>query len=173
VWRGAGRSVLLYGNECSRTIGAGQLPVELDLFSFDVYNAQNDDGASEVAKARAVAEKTIFPQLGPHQRLLLVPGVYGNTPAKCEQAGGSAAECSLEAQATQVVAKLDGFFEWAMSEDRIAGFNSWHFGHRSQPQNSELHDMELGAWEMPAVLAKLRQIGEHIVAASPSERIAY
>jgi hypothetical protein len=60
-----------------------------------------------------------------------------------------------------------------MSEDRIAGFNSWHFGHRSQPQNSELHDMELGAWEMPAVLAKLRQIGEHIVAASPSERIAY
>ena len=114
--------------------------------------------------ARAIAEKTIFPQLAPHQRLLLVPGVYGNTPAKCAQAGGTAAVCSLEAQATQVVAKLDAFFEWAKAEERIAGFNPWHFGHRSHPQSSSIHDMELGAWEMPTVLAKLRQIGEHIVA---------
>ena len=30
-----GKSVLLYGNECSHTIGNGQLPAELDLFSFD------------------------------------------------------------------------------------------------------------------------------------------
>ena len=110
------------------------------------------------------AEKTIFPQMAPHQKLLLVPGVYGNTPAKCEKAGGSAAVCSLDAQAIQVVAKLDGFFEWAKGEKRIAGFNPWHFGHRSAPQNSAIHDMELGAVEIPNVLAKLRQIGEYIVA---------
>lgn len=105
--------MLLYGNECSGTIGDGELPAELDLFSFDVYNAQNDDGACEVALVRSAAEKTIFPQLAPHQKLLLVPGVYGNTPAQCEKAGGTAAVCSLDAQARQVVAKLDGFFEWA------------------------------------------------------------
>ena len=166
---GAGRSVLLYGNECSGTIGAGQLPAELDLYSFDVYDAQNEDGASEVAMVRAAAEKTIFPQLAPHQRLLLVPGVYGNTPSKREKAGGTAAVCTLEAQAAQVVAKLDGFLEWAKVEERVAGFNPWHFGHRSHPQSSSIHDMEVGAWEMPTVLAKLRQIGEFIVAASKNK----
>ena len=63
-----------------------------------------------------------------------------------------------------MVAKLEGFFEWAKTDDRIAGFNSWHFGHRRQRQSSAIHDMELGAVEMPSVLAKLREIGEHIVA---------
>ena len=114
-----------------------------------MYDAQNVDGASEVAKARSLAEKKIFPLLAPHQKLLLVPGVYGNTPAACEKAGGSAAVCSLEAQATQVVAKLEGFFSWAQIDNRIAGFNSWHFGHRRTPQNAAIYDMELGAVEMP------------------------
>lgn len=163
MYVGAGKSVLLYGNECGNTIGGGELPAELDLFSFDVYDAQNTDGANEVALARSIAEKTIFPQLAPHQKLLLVPGVYGNTPAACEKAGGSAAVCSLDAQAVQVVKKLDGFFEWAKAEERIAGFNPWHFGHRASRQNSAIHDMEIGAVEMPSVLAKLREIGQHIV----------
>ena len=159
--RGAfGRSVLLYGNECTHPRGL-VVPAELDLYSFDVYNAQNDDGASEVAMVRTIAEKTIFPLLAPHQKLLLVPGVYGNTPVACEKAGGAAAVCSLDAQAAQVVAKLEGLFAWAKTEDRIAGFNSWHFGHRG-PQNRAVHDMALGAVEMPTVLAKLRQIGELI-----------
>ena len=116
--------------------------------------------------ARSLAEKTIFPLLAPHQKLLLVPGVYGNTPATCVKAGGSAGVCSLDAQATQVVAKLEGFFAWARTEERIAGFNSWHFGHRRTPQHGGAADMELGAVEMPTVLAKLRQIGKHIVAHS-------
>eukprot|EP01052_Picozoa_sp_SAG31_P035112 SAG31_NODE_4196_length_3483_cov_3.221927_4_plen_236_part_00 len=158
-----GQSVLLYGNECGNTIGHDELPSDLDLFSFDVYNAQNNDGASEVALARSIAEKIIFPQLAPHQRLLLVPGVYGNTPAACEKAGGGADVCSLDAQAAQVVTKLDGFFAWAKADERVAGFNPWHFGHRSTRQNSPIHDMEIGAVEMPTVLDKLREIGEYIV----------
>lgn len=156
-----GRAVLLYGNECTHPSGL-VVPAELDLYSFDVYNAQNDDGASEVAMVRTIAEKTIFPMLKPHQKLLLVPGIYGNTPAVCKEAGGAGMVCSLHAQAEQVVAKLDGFFAWAKTEDRIAGFNGWHFGHRSTPQNVALHDMALGAVEMPAVLAKLHEIGEYI-----------
>lgn len=160
-----GRSVLLYGNECTHPSGL-VVPAELDLYSFDVYNAQNDNGTSEVAMARSVAEKTIFPLLAPHQKLLLVPGVYGNTPTTCVKAGGSEAACSLDAQATQVVAKLEGFFAWAKSEERIAGFNSWHFGRRRTAQHGGAADMELGAVEMPTVLVKLRQIGEHIVARS-------
>lgn len=205
-----------------------------------VYNAQNTDGASEVAQAKSIAEKNIFPQMAPHQKLLLVPGVYGNTPKSCERAGGSGASCSIEAQEVQVVDKLDGFFEcvcsllharalcralrllperrWAKTDGRVAGFNPWvsaepiqmqsssvhlhpalidlleiqpllicwrckklrcksicfaseaskaaaaqHFGHRGA-QNGPRNDMALGAVEMPAVLAKLRQMGEYIVA---------
>ena len=59
--------------------------------------------------------------------------------------------------------KLDGFFAWAKAEERIAGFNPWHFGHRTMRQSSAIHDMEIGAVEMPTVLDKLREIGEHIV----------
>ena len=61
-------------------------------------------------------------------------------------------------------AKLDGFFEWAKAEERIAGFNPWHLERRSQPQNVASFDMELGAVEMPTVLAKLKEIGGYIVA---------
>ena len=61
-----------------------------------------------------------------------------------------------------------GLLRLAKTENRIAGLNSWHFGHRRHPQNSAIHDMELGAVEMPSVLAKLCEIGEHIVAQSVS-----
>ena len=64
------------------------------------------------------------------------------------------------------------FLLQAKAEERIAGFNPWHFGHRSAPQNTAAHDMELGAVEMPTVLAKLRQIGEYIVAAKTPPPVA-
>ena len=123
-----------------------------------VYNAQNTDGASEVAQAKSIAEKNIFPQMAPHQKLLLVPGVYGNTPKSCERAGGSGASCSIEAQEVQVVDKLDGFFEcvcsllharalchaltllpehrWAKTDGRVAGFNPWVSAEPIQMQSS-------------------------------------
>ena len=42
---------LLYGNECSDTSGRlGRIPIGLDLFSFDYYDAANEHGLAEVAK---------------------------------------------------------------------------------------------------------------------------
>jgi hypothetical protein len=157
-----GARVLLYGNECSNTITklGGGIPVDLDLFSFDLYDAANTDGLGEYTRVKQLAEQVIFPALGAHQRLLLVPGIYGNTPASCVKAGGGAA-CALELQEKQIVAKLDKYLEWARSDLRIVGFNPWHMLHRG-PQNGAAHDMAIGAEEMPTVLAKLREIGAFI-----------
>jgi len=157
-----GNRILLYGNECSFTVGSiGAVPTELDLFSFDYYDAANTDGAAEVAGVRETAETVVFPKMAPHQRLLLVPGIYGNTPSSCAAHGGGAA-CALDRQAEQVVRKLDLYLEWAKSEPRVVGFNPWHFSHRG-PQNAPQNDMAIGGEEMPMVLAKLRDIGTYIV----------
>ena len=79
-----------------------------------------------------------------------------------------ATPCPIVSTLLNLAPKLEGFYAWAKTENRIAGLNSWHFGHRRHPQNSAIHDMELGAVEMPSVLAKLCEIGEHIVAQSVS-----
>ena len=62
-----------------------------------------------------------------------------------------------------LVDKLDGYFEWAKSDKRIAGFNPWHFNNRSNPQAGGACDMELGAVAMPSVYAKLQEIGKFIL----------
>ena len=91
-------------------------------------------------------------------------------------------------QAKNLVDKLDGYFEWAKSDKRIAGFNPWReqctlfcgiccrwsltlwlssictdFNNRSNPQAGGACDMELGAVAMPSVYAKLQEIGKFIL----------
>ena len=112
-----------------------------------------------------MAEEQVFPRLAPHQRRLLVPGVYGNTPASCVANGGTTAACALDTQASQVVAKLDPHFAWAKADARIVGFNPWHFACRSSPHNRPRNDRRLGAAQMPSVLVKLREIGRYTIAA--------
>ena len=101
----------------------------------------------------------IFPKLAPHQGVLFVPGIFASDPLHC--AAGNVS-CPLDAQAEQIVLKLDGFFEWAKAEPRVAGFNPWHFANRSTPQLQGWWDQRLGAASMPSVVAKLKEIGHYI-----------
>ena len=67
--------------------------------------------------------------------------------------------------ATQnVVAKLQGYFDWAKADKRIAGFNPWHWETRQGAQSGPPCDMILGAKTMPAVVAELTKIGQYILA---------
>lgn len=71
----------------------------------------------------------------------------------------------MDKQAEQIVIKLNGFFQWAKAEPRIAGFNPWHFRNRTTNQEPLPYDMKLGAVSMPTVVAKLKEIGHYIVGA--------
>ena len=55
-------------------------------------------------------------------RCTVVPGIFASSPAGCASKNVS---CPLDSQAKQIVIKLDGFFEWAKQDSRIAGFNPW------------------------------------------------
>ena len=46
---------------------------ELDLFSLDFYDGWNTDGEWEVGMVRGIYEASVFPQLLPHQKAVLVP----------------------------------------------------------------------------------------------------
>jgi len=85
---------------------------------------------------------------------MLVPGIF---------ACSNLTYFPLDEQAANLVDKLDGYFEWAKTDTRIAGFNPWHFNNRSSPQHGEPCDMELGAVAMPSVLAKVQEIGRYIL----------
>ena len=45
---------------------------ELDLFSLDFYDGWNTDGEWEVDMVRGIYEASVFPQLLPHQKAVLV-----------------------------------------------------------------------------------------------------
>lgn len=157
--RGLG-NVLLYTNECSGTISLwDKIPDELDLISIDFYDQGNKDGLQEVRQTQSYVEQVVSPRLAAHQRLLLVPGIFGNSPEICSEEGDP---CPLEEQQVQIVKKLEAFFSWAKADGRIAGFNPWHFDWRPTMQHSRPWDQRVGAVQMPLVLDKLREIGTYI-----------
>ena len=95
-----------YKAECRKEWAWSMVPAGLDWLSIDAYNEGNRDGAAEVALVRRRAEKVIFPLMHVHQSLVLVPGVFANSPAGCQNSG---LRCPLEEQSAQVVAKLRGY----------------------------------------------------------------
>lgn len=132
------------------------MPPALDLISADTYSDfwPGATGAQEVTNAK-YAYKYFLDKLHPHQRALLVPGIF---------ACSNTSWFPLAQQEAIMLKKLDGYFHWAQNDSRIAGFNGWHFRNRTQAQQAGACDMMLGAVAMPKVVAKLREIGESIVA---------
>eukprot|EP00658_Telonema_sp_P-2_P065628 TRINITY_DN54829_c0_g2_i2.p1 TRINITY_DN54829_c0_g2~~TRINITY_DN54829_c0_g2_i2.p1 ORF type:complete len:287 (+),score=76.83 TRINITY_DN54829_c0_g2_i2:65-925(+) len=117
---GLGQSAVLYTNECSVMKDWPAVPFALDYVSIDFYDGHNTDGAREVAQNKQFYTEVIYPKLAPHQGVLFVPGIFASDPAHCARGNVS---CPLDSQAEQIVTKLDGFFEWAKNDTRVAGFN--------------------------------------------------
>ena len=100
-------------------------------------------------------------QMAPHQQVLLVPGTFG-----CTNLSATGRKAGLQtAQAGNVVAKLEGLFSWAKTEPRVGGFLPWHWANRMGMAGAggAPCDQALGAEAMPAVVAKLAEIGGWIV----------
>lgn len=163
--------IRIYTNECSHTLQGcykstckdewawPRVPASLDWISADLYNAGNSDGAEEVATVQREYRNVIYPKLSPRQGVLIVPGVYANSPEQCSE---YLLRCPVAAQEEQVVRKLRGFLDWARNDTRVVGFNYWHLNNRSAPQSKGPYDKRLGAVAMPRVADAVRDIGDAV-----------
>lgn len=169
--------VLVYANDalkiCDPRRGntSWMLPASIDLFSVDVYSS---GGLAEVAAAKAAVQTCVLPRLSsPHQSIMLVPGVFGNSGLPVGQGGCKGLnKYGRPAYAqNETVAMLELLFEWAQTEERIAGFCPWHYNDRCglATPTVKCHDapppcdMDRGAVSMPLVKAKLEEIGKSIL----------
>ena len=168
-----GPKAIIYTNECGKNFSdlITEVPPDFDLISADIYAGYKPgtNGTDEVAAAKAVYDG-IFKKLHGHQKVLLVPGMFGCSDLKY---------FPLAAQEKNLVDKLNGYFNWAKSDSRIAGFNPWHYSTRKKGHAPPC-DMELGPGGprkeskvlMPSVIAKLEEIGQYIIMGQQQLRAA-
>ena len=64
-------------------------------------------------QAQEQYERYFMPLLHPHQKLFVVPGFYGRNGSDYYD--------------RRLVAKLEGYLQWAAEEPRIAGVAPWHW----------------------------------------------
>ena len=172
-------SVVVYANEALKVCDPKRgniswvLPEFIDLFSIDVYSS---GGIAEVSAVKAAVQTCILPRLRPHQSVMLVPGVFGNSglPLGQGQCPGLNKYGHPAYAENETVAVLHGLFEWAQTVPRIAGFCPWPSNDRCGVAAPPVHchdakppcDMDRGAVSMPLVKAKLEEIGRAIVSGS-------
>ena len=135
---------LVYVNECKPSFNAshrpygitGMIPAGLDIISFDSYNLCNESKSStrwetkctkfapspwwlqEPKENQAFAEQVIIPKMHPHQRLMVVPGFYGNDTA-------TAAEQVVHDD--KMLEKLEAYWTWIKNDEHMIGINPWHW----------------------------------------------
>ena len=141
------------------------IPPELDLVGMDRYMLSSN-GMDEVAGTKAYYESAIFPKLRPHQRAMIVPGLVG-----CSVNSSYGKLVPKEDQEQALLQKLEGYYDWAKSDARIAGINSWHFNHyASNPDGTGITnphcDWLYGVSDFPVLLARAKEIGADIIAAA-------
>jgi hypothetical protein len=130
---------LLYSNECSTSLIVGppatcrqgnlsgcpahaccqlgcctcmpdKLPVELDLFSIDMYTGRSvsTDPNEELRNEQRMVRDWIKPRLHPHQKIMLVPGLYGDR--------NTSRSGTMDEQEEYLMAKLEATVAWAKAD---------------------------------------------------------
>ena len=98
-----------------------------------------------------------YSMLHPHQRLFVVPGLFG----------WNRTECTVETQTRALLDKLEAFWAWAEQEPLIVGMFPWHLNDRSRGNPDK--DLGLGAVNFPQVVAELKKLNV-MIAAGPAAR---
>ena len=112
----------------------GKIPEGLDLISLDSYELGNQTNKTighsfaghpwwlaEPLEARQFYDEVVKPKLWPHQRLMVVPGLYGNNSF-------AVPETARDLHDTRLVAKLDAYWDWIRVDPLMVGLNPYHWG---------------------------------------------
>ena len=130
-------------NGSFRTSNGMRVPVSVDIISIDMYCPSGSIGtdptpgtpppaplagvprcapsqdyrqaALEPVVARAFYERYIYPLLGSHQAVGVVPGTYGNSSEP------------VSAEDPYLVAKMEGYWNWSKQDPRLQLLNPWHW----------------------------------------------
>ena len=107
----------------------GQVTIapEFDLFSVDTYQWDYRLSTSGAAEAAAVKEAygTLLPLMSPKTQAMIVAGTFGCSSQSIIGQAHPVLANGSDSQTQNVLAKLDGLWEYAKSEPRIAGFMPW------------------------------------------------
>ena len=143
-----------------------EIPRNLDLISFDFYYPNLGGlpnatvaGQSEPHACREKYNQYLYPKLAEHQRVMLVPFTAACDVDVCELHNVS---CTMEEQAAVNVARLQAYYEWAINDTRVAGFDPWHVLNSSSVLWPGYCTQRLGAVSMPPVMDELCRIGTAI-----------
>ena len=115
------------------------VPEDLDMISIDYYNTT--DPPAEAPQVISMYQKYIFPRLHAHQSVTFVPGTVGCIPGSvcdwsaCTPPGHAITwgQCnaSIHAQDLLLTEKIKAYYDYALTDSRVAGFCPWHwFGSR-------------------------------------------
>ena len=122
----AGHGGLVYVNECKPSFTKfGMIPAGLDIISFDQYELANESKFApttwwlqEPKENQAFAAQFIAPKMHPHQKLMVVPGFYGNDTAKTVEHA---------VQDGRLLAKLEAYWTWIKDDKKMVGLNPYHW----------------------------------------------
>ena len=153
-----GTEHFVYTNEGTHSYGpAGweAIPPGIDVVSLDGYGVCEpadakmgfciDTNQSEAVWHRAFYQKFLYHKLLPHQRVAVVPGLFGcATP---DQTGGCERNASLietrclcsingedlspAGQDAHLLRKLSSYYAWFEEDPMLVGINPWHWNDRT------------------------------------------
>jgi hypothetical protein len=114
-----------------------------------IASADDTLDASEAAGVQFFYHKYIIPLLRPHQKLWIVPGIFGPSAYR-----GNAT--ALAAQDAMLVAKLAGWLDWARTEPLVVGMMPWHW--QNCPTGAAPGIMLLGVSSFPRTMQAFAQL---------------
>jgi hypothetical protein len=162
-------------NPASCWTNDSKVPASVDWVSCDNYQdpTTNQTGpwpwdpsptVSEATTKRYIAEHHIYPKLHPHQKVVMLPGLFGNRSDAWTD--------------DWLVKKVQEYWVWGKEDPRVAGFCGYHYDTRTvYPQCPGLYSdgpcptlyghaccFKYGAGAYPRLNALLQQIGRSIMA---------
>ena len=150
-----------HSSECAKSI-----PPEIDLYSVDMYPDQTANSLGfngTTADAQRVYTQLLYPALGAHQRVLLIPPGYSSAdPAARQQ------ECGTDDCPAVMLDWARFFWDWAQADRQVAGLMPWHL-HNLGDHGDSKQRYYYGVCSMPAVSAFWQRVGGTI-AGGPQER---
>jgi len=136
-------------------------PADIDAISLDGYA----NSAGEVTFARSQYERYFFPLLRPHQKVWVVPGIYGHNCSSDGSTRMQNASCLARTDSI-LVAKLRGYLSWAEAEPRLEGIIAWHWPSLAGPPSGDW-GMQMGGVAYPQLLGLVQQVVSELLPPQP------